>query len=954
MKKKYILLILTLCMSSTLYAQREERKEDSYSLFGNRVTNRVTLNETPIARVNAAENLGRRRKEKETKNEKTISIRSRYVADTLYCGVIARKRGWFVPAGDTLTSEQALHVNQCFRFTERAKDGKWMHMESIDGYGKYSDNHNISIYMFNKDARGAESVPKQIRDKFSEVVQWTCKENSKGDVIQQRGYDSNGDLVYSYNLTWKDHNTTAGQYTDAWGIPIRLESDSIYNTTIPVVKYNTCGYDSLVYYVDEYGYSVHDAYGVYKNMYETDSLGRVLKISYCNDFGQPMMSKIGYSVFVNKIDEKGRVMERHYFDERNNPIKSSDDSYSTIVYTPSMQVDYDDYGNWTDIHYYDGEMKPDTLEYGVHHVHREFNDRGKITLLTTFGLDGNHTAYHSSGEAFEVSKYDDQGHLIYRSLLQVDSLNFIHDKDQYIQSFFTYDSKGHTVTRDRYSWIDGKKLLYFQTRLDTITGKAIQIEYNPARNNQEAYYQYSEYDADKKLSLRYFYSADSLSKRITEDYGEYYTYKRIIDKTVKNIETQTEMYLDSCGTLTMPYWRVDNYAFSELTIDSTTCIKRWKLLDGKKSVIDRYYRKYTDKTFSERDYIQQLNFAGIPARSAGKGLLCYRAKCIYDVYGDVVSDVAYNEWGEPSLICDNLYGYHYKAKEGGKWVYYDDNDKQINRSEFYEHAPKTLIIEVIDSIAYQYGLKDGDVIVRYGDAILTTTWGNYIPLHFCTEAVRLAKQKKSIWVMRHNPVKKQSKTLKIDLPEGTFSQLGFITHTQFYTAKENKRFINTYQRDSLFVGQGGSFVQDDNNQITGYMIFPSKLDRDKATCYYKYGLKDPMYILRIEAVTTDEDGNERYHSYSLGDSWMNCKSLIGHNEDERIKMVLFVTSDGQTVHRISKDSRFYASDALCNSVELFPQQIDELKNLDVSVPYDVSSDEFGKSDFMNFYNNNVK
>jgi hypothetical protein len=138
--------------------------------------------------------------------------------------------------------------------------------------------------------------------------------------------------------------------------------------------------------------------------------------------------------------------------------------------------------------------------------------------------------------------------------------------------------------------------------------------------------------------------------------------------------------------------------------------------------------------------------------------------------------------------------------------------------------------------------------------------------------------------------------------EGTFSRLGFITHTQFYTTTENDRFISTCKRDSLFIGHGGTLVQDDNNQITGYMIFPSKLDKDEATCYFKYGLKDPMYILRIEAVTTDEDGNERYHSYSLGDSWMNCKSLIWHDEDERIKMVLYVTSDGQTVHKICKDS----------------------------------------------------
>ena len=948
MKKFFIFFVLAISSGVTLNAQRID---ESNSLFGNR----AYVNDAPQVHVNAVQNLGAQRKKSKTEDTSTKYYpKPRYVADTLYCRVIAKKRGWFAPAGDTLTSEQAFHVNQCFRFTERAKDGKWMHMESLDGYGKYSDNHNISIYMFNKEARGAESVPKQIRDKFSEVVQWTCKENSKGDVIQQRGYDNKGDLVYSYNLTWKDHNTTAGQYTDAWGIPIKLESDSIYNITIPIVKYNSCGFDSLVCYVDEYGFSVHDAYGVYKNLYETDSNGRIRKITYCNDFGQPMMSKIGYSKMINKMDKKGRVVERHYFDERNNPIKYSDDSYFTIVYTPSMQVEYDDYGNWTDIHYYDGEMKPDTLEYGVHHVHRAFNDRGRRTLLTTYGLDGKHTAYYSSGEAFDVRMYDNQGHIVYSSLLQADSLNLIQDKDQYIQSFFTYDSKGNTVTRDSYSWIDGKKLLYFQTRLDTITGKEIQINYNPAKNNQGAYYQYSEYDADKKLSLRYFYSADNINKRITDDYGEYYTYKRIKDNTSKDIEIQTEMYLDSCGALTMPYWRVDNYAFSELTIDSATCIKSRKLLDENQSVIDRYYYKYSDNTFSERDYIQQLNFAGIPARSAGKGLLYYRAKCIYDVYGDVVSDIAYNEWGEPSLICNNLYGYHYKAKEGGKWVYYDESNKQINRSEFYENSPKALIIEVIDSIAYQFGLKDGDVIVRYGDAILGTTWGNDIPLHFCTEAVRLANQKKSLWVMRHNLIKKQSKIIKIDLPEGTLSQLGFITHTQFYTTAENERFINTYKRDSLLVGQCGVFVQDDKNQTTGYMIFPSKLNRDEATCYFKYGLKDPMYILKIEAIVTDEEGNERYQSYSLGDSWMNCKSLIWHDEDEKIKMVLFVTSDGQTVHRISKDTRFFASEAFCNSVELFPHQIDKLKNLDVSVPYDASSDEFGKSDFMNFYNNVVK
>ena len=948
MKKKLIFLVVTLSGGITLNAQRID---ESNSLFGNR----AYVNEMPHVHVNAVQNLGAQHKKTKTKGTTTKNNpKSRYVADTLYCGVIAKKRGWFAPAGDTLTSEQALHANQCFRFTERANDGKWMHVECIDGYGKYSKSHNLSIYLFNKEARGAENIPKQIRDKFSEVVQWTCKENSIGDVIQQRGYDSNGDLVYSYNLTWKDNNTTAGQYTDAWGIPIKLGSDSIYNTTIPIVKYNSCGFDSLVCYVDEYGYSVHDAYGVYKNIYETDTKGRILKTIFCNDFSQPMMSKIGYSILTNIIDEKGRVAERHFFDERNNPIKSFEGCYSTIVYTPSIKATYDNYGNWTDIYYFDGDMMPDTLDYGVHHVHREFNGRGNVTLLTAYGLNGKHRAYNSSGEAFDIRKYDSLGRIVYQALLQVDSINLIHSQKDYIQSVFTYDSKGNAVTIDRYSWIDGKKRLYFQTRLDTITGKEIRIKYYPDGNNKKSYYQYSEYDADNKLSLRYFYTTDSLNERKTGDNCEYYTYKRVKENTSKGLEIQTDMYLDSCGALTMPNWQVDNYALSELIIDSTSCIKSKKLLDSKKSVIDRYYYKYTDKSFSQRDYLQQLNFAGIPARSAGKGLLFYRVKCIYDVYGDVVSDVAYNEWGDPSLICDYWYGYHYKAKEGGGWVYYDENNKQINRSEFYDNTPKALIVEVVDSVAYQYGLKDGDVIVRYGDAILGTTWGDKIPLHFCTEAIRLANQKKTLWVMRHNLIKKQSNIIKIDLPKGTLSQLGFITHTQFYTTAENERFLNTYKRDSLFVGKGGAFVQDDNNQTTGYMIYPSKLDRNDATCYFKYGLKDPMYILRIEALITDEEGNERFQSYSLGDSWVDCKSLIWHDEGEKIKMVLFVTSDGKTVHKICKDSRFRVSDAFCNSVELFPYQIQELKQLDVSVPYDASSDEFGKNEFMDFYNNVVK
>ena len=946
---KRIVTILALCIGTNLYAQRED---DSYSLLGNR----SYIDEVSVMnrRVNTAQNLDVQRTKKGNKKESLQLPDSRYSNDTLYCRVIANRRGWYIPAGDTVSGEQARHVNQCFRFTERTNKGLWMHIESLDGYGKYSDNHKVSIYLFDKEARGADNIPTKIKEKFSEVVQWTCKENRNGEVIQQRGYDKNGDLVYSYNITWKDRGTSVGQYTDAWGIPLKLVSDSVYNTALPVVKYNVCGYDSLVSYVDEYGFSVHNANGVYKNIYETDAYGRLLKSSFCNEFGQLIKSKVGYSKLLNIIDEKGRVIERHFYDEQNKPIKPSKDSYSDYVYTPTIKAKYDNYGNWTDVFYYDGEMKPDTLDYGVHHVHRHFNESGKVTLLTTYGLDGKHCAYYSSGEAFNIRKYDNKGRVVYQIFLQSDSLNIIHDGDQYIESFYTYDSKGNAVSRDRYSWVDEKKFLCLQTRLDTISGKEIQIKYYPATKNHDAYYQRSEYDADDLLSLRCFYSTDSMRKQITEDYRGYYTYKRIKDNINKDIEIQTKMFLDSCGSLVMPVSQVADYALSITKIDSISCVKHYKKIDNQRKVLNNYFNKYLDKTFSTIEYRQQLNFADVPARSAGTGLLYYRAKHIDDVYGDIVSDVGYNEWGEPALICKELYGYYYKAREGDEIVYYNENNTKIDRSEFYDNAPKALIVEVIDSIAYRYGLKDGDVIVRFGDAVLNTTWGNDIPLHFCSEAIRLASTTKSMWVIRHNIKEKNSEVIKIELPKGTLSQMGFTIHTQFYTETENDRFSKICKRDSLIIGNGNHFVQDDNNQTTAYMIYPSKLDEDVATCYFKYGMKDPMYILRIEALTTDEDGNDHYRSYSIGDPWIKCKSLIWHDEDEAIKMILYVTSDGQTVHKICKDLGFRASDAFCNPVELFPSQLEQLQKLDISLPYDPASELFEKSDFMNLYNEYVK
>ena len=119
-----------------------------------------------------------------------------------------------------------------------------------------------------------------------------------------------------------------------------------------------------------------------------------------------------------------------------------------------------------------------------------------------------------------------------------------------------------------------------------------------------------------------------------------------------------------------------------------------------------------------------MNQFGMACRSGGSsGVRHYNADILWTQKGEVSSLIGRDEFGEPDYI-KTIWGsdgqnngllYYYQILKNGSSIFYDENSQPITDvAGFIDKCPKAMSIEVTDSIAYKLGIKDNDIIMRYG------------------------------------------------------------------------------------------------------------------------------------------------------------------------------------------------------------------------------------------------
>ncbi len=190
-------------------------------------------------------------------------------------------------------------------------------------------------------------------------------------------------------------------------------------------------------------------------------------------------------------------------------------------------------------------------------------------------------------------------------------------------------------------------------------------------------------------------------------------------------------------------------------------------------------------------------------------------------------------------------------------------------ASFIEQLPRVYCIEVTDTaVAYPLGLRNGDVIIQYGDWLAGNDLNTGMD-EFYVEAILQANNYKGITLLRHHPETKSSEIVTRMLPSGKTSDLGFYPHKIYYTQREAERLYKTCEQYSVALNERST-----RGDTTVLMALQNKGSLISTIYYHvkKYLNRDPAFLLYL---------SEKYGAADL-DIWSVRRNSIADWESQRM------------------------------------------------------------------------
>ncbi|MCM1450031.1 MAG: hypothetical protein NC082_06785 [Clostridiales bacterium] len=294
--------------------------------------------------------------------------------DTAYYTNIVRRHSWLVGTGDSLSHDEALKKTLYYRLTMKNEKGYWQHIEAMN-----RDNHTYTNqYMYFKNYDPDNSI----RQDIDSICQWFQFADFDGEtILEERSYDSTGNLLFSLQFNRLPDNRIVASYNDKRGLPVDFDNDSRYkHGHVALITYNSSGLDSCIVYLDGAGNSRPSELKVYEKRIQYDENDEIIKSSYHNPAGDLMDTDGGVAYYTYTVDPEKNTLTRSNYDHNHNPVKphySSDilDNFQTKVW----YMDKD--GNVTQIAHFimeNGQLLKDEIS----NIHR-----------ITFAPDGSYTIF---------------------------------------------------------------------------------------------------------------------------------------------------------------------------------------------------------------------------------------------------------------------------------------------------------------------------------------------------------------------------------------------------------------------------------------------------------------------------------------------------------------------------------------------------------------------------------
>lgn len=383
-KACFIITLLMILANDALYAQirsipaitiaRQQGKNQSTHLdlkknYGNATTKQTTKKGTPKKRV------------------KATPVTSEQIDYALYRGLV-RRHTWYEGQGAPISEEVARHLPVYYKLSMKNDKGHWQLVEAMH-QDTLTCQHGQGTYVLDK-YNDKDEDSKEWRERLNTVAQWLFIADLSGnEVVEERAYDKDGDLVYSFIPVRNADGRVTGSYNDAWGLPVDMREDKA-NTYGSVVRitYDQCGRDSIIDFLDGEGLRKYNTNRVDQQRYLYDDKDRVVLVTSHNMVGDYANDNWGNCGNRYDYDDEGGKYSVTRVNKNLAPMKMpSLRADGTRTFT-RCEYKRDEWGREVEAVITDANGKPDTTTTGIHKILYQYDDKGKLLATIYQNLNG--------------------------------------------------------------------------------------------------------------------------------------------------------------------------------------------------------------------------------------------------------------------------------------------------------------------------------------------------------------------------------------------------------------------------------------------------------------------------------------------------------------------------------------------------------------------------------------